>query len=120
MLFVTDDSREFFSHRLFLENNHVDISLRSTSVEAIEFLKKHTPDIVILDMIYRDIKQNDEIFKIISDKNIPNILFVDEISDNDLIQYNDDFDTIIFKKPVVIFDVIEEINYLLDDKVLEV
>ncbi|MFN8379848.1 MAG: response regulator [Anaerolineae bacterium] len=55
VMLVDDDihSREIF--RMLMEHCHVSHAITETATEGIEYLKDHSPDIVIIDLVLPDI-----------------------------------------------------------------
>ena len=117
ILFMTDDSKEYYMYRLLLEENGNSVSLRSNMKELYSYLLNHYPSIAILDFDIPQISdKNLSIVEFLYDQNIPMIIIVEDIDDDTLIEFMDDYDCVIMKKPISEDDLMEEINLILGNK----
>lgn len=115
ILFITDNSQEYFSYRLPLESEGNIVNLRSNVSETLLYLEHHSPSIVIIDYDVPCVSaQNLEAMDILCNKDIPIIIIVEDIDDETLIECMDEYSVIVMKKPVHPNELIEEINLLLD------
>lgn len=117
ILFITDNSQEYFSYRLQLESIGNNVSLRSNMSETLLYLEHNTPSLVIIDYDVPCVSaQNLEAMNILYDRDILTIIIVEDIDDETLIECMDEYSVIVMKKPVHSNELIEEINLLLDTR----